>query len=213
MPDVVRAINRLAQGTQHDCLQQLDIRAGLYFLEQPRIVLRLRIVTTGELQPEFPQELAQHDELFRSRALVHAKQRRMIVAGKEVGSADVGSQHALLDQTVRVVALGGNDALDLAFAVEKHVRLDGFEVDRTAQRSGFHQFNEECVQCLQMRHQILELARGGALPVFDGLGYLGIGQPGARMHHRRIETIIAHLAARRDIHLADHAQAVNLGHE
>ena len=133
MADVVRAVHRLAQRAQHHRLQQLHIRAGLDFIKQARVVLGLRLVAAGELQPEFPQKLAQRRQLFRGWTFVHTVQRRMVVAGQEIGGGHIGRQHAFLDQAVGIVALGGDDAFDLALVVEEHLGLDGFEVDRTAQ--------------------------------------------------------------------------------
>ncbi len=140
MADVVRAVHRLAQRAQHHRLQQLHVRAGLDLFQQARVVLGVRLVAAGELQSELAQKLAQRRQLFRGRTFVHAVQRRMVVAGQEIGGADIGGQHAFLDQAVGIVALRRHDAFDLALVVEEHLGLDGFEVDRAAQcaRLGQH---------------------------------------------------------------------------
>ena len=106
------------------------------------------------------EEFAQRRELVRRRALVHAVQRRMPLLGQEVRRADVGREHALLDQLVRVVARRGNDARDLAVLVEFDRELDRVEVDRAAL---FARGGERLVQRVQVREMRQQRLRFGAL--------------------------------------------------
>ena len=78
----------------------------------------------------------QRDQLVRRRPLVHAVERDVLVFGQELRGADVGRQHAFLDQLVGVVARRRHDARDLAVLVELQRQLDGVEVDCAALGSG-----------------------------------------------------------------------------
>ena len=102
------------------------------FASSLRVVLGVRLVAAAQLQAEGAEEVAQLGQPLRRRPFVDAIERRMLALLEEVGGADVGRQHAFLDQAVRVVALVGFDALDLAVVVEDHARLDGLEVDGAA---------------------------------------------------------------------------------
>ncbi len=92
----------------------------------------MRLVAAGEVQAELLQELLQLLELLGRRPFVDTVERGMLVTLQEVGGADVGREHAFLDQAVGVVALDRDDALDLALVIEDDLRLDGLEVDGAA---------------------------------------------------------------------------------
>ena len=92
----------------------------------------MRLVAAAELQAEGAEEVAQLGQPLGRRSFVDAVERRVLALLEEVRRADVGRQHAFLDQAVGIVALVGFDALDLAVVVEDHARLDGLEVDGAA---------------------------------------------------------------------------------
>jgi hypothetical protein len=50
----------------------------------------------------------------------------------EVGAADVGRQHGLFDQLVRIVARARHDLFDAAVFVADDLRLGGFKIHRAA---------------------------------------------------------------------------------
>jgi hypothetical protein len=131
--DVVRAVHRLAQRAQHDRLQQLEIRARLDLLEQLGVVLGLRIVAAAQRQAELAEEGCAGSSAFpRTRRFVDAVEAGLLVLGQEIRGADVGRQHAFLDDAVGVVAHHRHDVLDLALVVEQHLRFGGLEIDRAA---------------------------------------------------------------------------------
>ncbi len=139
-----------------------------------------------------------------------AIQRRMLARGEEVGRAHVGSEHALLDQAVRVVAHFRDDLRDLAVVVENHARFGGLEVDRTALGARLEQHAEQLVEVLQVGQQRGELlARGGVLLV-QGCRYLGVGQARMRPDHRRIEAVGLDVARHGDAHVGHHGQTLDL---
>ena len=94
-------------------------------------------------------------QLLRCRPFVNTVQARLFVLPQKSRRADVGRQHALFDQAMRLVAFRGNDILNLALIVEQHHRLDRFEIDGTALRPRLEQYLEQRVERLQMRLQAL----------------------------------------------------------
>ena len=170
----------------------------------------MRRVAAGEIQAELLEEGPERLELFRRRPLVHAVQRRVFSALQKSGSADVGRQHAFLDQAVRVVALRLHDVLDLALLIEQHLRFGGLEIDGAALLPRLGQDVIQRIQVLQMRQQMrrhrlalyrLQAERGG---------HAVVGEARLRAHHRGIEAIGPDLALRIHAHLAHHAQAIHL---
>ena len=128
--DIIRAVHGLTQGTQHDRLQQLKIRPWLDLLQQLGVIPGFRIVTTIQTQPEFAKETAQIAQLFLIRPLMHTVEARLVVTCKKIGGADVGCQHALLNDAVGVIAHNRHDVVDLALIVEQHHRFRRFKINR-----------------------------------------------------------------------------------
>ena len=142
---------------------------------------------------------------------MHPIQCRMLLLEQILRRAHVGRQHALLDQLVCFVAHHRHDGLDLAMRVELELELDGFEVERAALRARLGEHLVQRVHRFEMRQERL----GGLVPGRCRLRYpfpdLGVGEPRARMHHRRVEAVAANFAAAGDCHVADHAQPIDLG--
>ena len=204
MARVVRAVDRLLERAQQDRLQQREVRAASNLVQQLGVVLGPRHLAAGQLQPELGQEVAQRRDLLRRRHVVHPEEHRLAALREQVAGREVGRQHALLDQAVRVVARLGNDLLDLALRVEHHPGLERLEIDRAAPAPLLGQPAVDLVQRLQVRRRP---ARRQPLP------YLVVRQACARADHRRVELIARHHALGRDHHLAHHRQAVDLGVE
>ena len=125
----------------------------MILLQQLGVILGVRIVAAAQVQAELAEEVAQLLQLFRRRALVDAVQAGCLWLVQEIGSADVGRQHAFLDQAVRVVARDRDDVLDLALFVEHHLGFGGLEVDRAALLARLVQRLVQLVQVLQVRQQ------------------------------------------------------------
>lgn len=70
---------------------------------------------------------------------------------QEVGRTDVGSQHALLNQPMRVVTDDRHDRLDLAVVVELHLCFNSVKINRATLFSGGMQRLEQCIERLQLR--------------------------------------------------------------
>jgi hypothetical protein len=85
-------------------------------------------------------------------------QTRLAIRLQKGRSTHIGGQHALLDQAVRIVTMGGHDPFDLALVIEDHHRLDRLEVDRAALAARLTENLKQAIQRLQAWLQ-------GAFPV------------------------------------------------
>ena len=148
MAGVLRAVHGLPQRAQQHGLQQLFVRAAFEFVEQISVVLGMWIIATGDEEAEFGEEFLQGFQLLRRRAFVYPVKGCVFVAGEKIGGADIGRQHAFLDQPVRVVASGGDDALDLAVLVEQHLGFHRLEVNGAALTTRLQQHLEQLVEVL-----------------------------------------------------------------
>ena len=170
----------------------------------------MRRLAAGEIQAELLEKNPQRLQLLRRRPFVYAVQRRVLAALQEIGSADVGREHAFLDQPVRVVALRRHDVLDLALLIEQHLRLDGLEIDGAALRARLGENVIQRVQILQMRHEMRRHRRADRSLQAERGRHPVVGEARLRAHHRGIEAVGPDLALRVHAHFAHHAQAVHV---
>ena len=119
------------------------------------VLARLRVVADRQAQAECLQVVLQQRLLFGRRSFVHAVQRRVLGAGDEVGSADIGRQHGFFDQLVRLVAGTRNDLLDTAVVVADDLRLCRLEVDRATLAAFLHQRAVDLVEVKQVVNPVL----------------------------------------------------------
>jgi hypothetical protein len=94
----------------------------------------------------------------------------------EVGAADIGRQHGLLDQPVRIVARARHDLLDAAVVVADDLRLGGLEVHRATRLARSQQGAVAVVQVQQIAHAILALGCLRATRIGQDGRHLGVGQ-------------------------------------
>ena len=207
VPGRVDGLLHRAQQHRVDLLRVDPVLRGL---RQRLVFGRLRVVADRQAQPQRLQVVLQRGLLLRRRTLVHAEQHRVLVQRDEVGGADVGRQHRLLDQPVGVVAGARDDALDAAVVVADDLRLGGLEIDRAAPLARLQQRTVDVVQVQQVRHQLGPLRRLGAARVAQHRGHLVVGEPRVRIDHGGVELVGALLAIRADQHVAHHRQAVLL---
>ena len=133
---------------------------------------------------------------------------------QELGSGHVGSQHALFDQLVGIVAHGRADFRDLALVTEDDAGFLGLEVDGATGVTRLHQHLVQVVQVLQVWHDRLvlfaqRLAFTGAR-VLEHAADLVVGQAGVGVDNAFVELIVDHLAGLVHGHFADHGQAINM---
>ncbi|MNM71515.1 hypothetical protein D3C81_831830 [compost metagenome] len=212
---VVGAVHRLAQRTQHDGLDQMEIRAILDTGQQCLVILRRRTVLAFvQGQAELAEERAQLFQTLRWRAIVNAVQRRDFVLFQEFGGGHVGRQHAFLDQLVGIVAYGWTDFGDLALGTEDDPGFLRFEIDRATHVTGGQQYLVQRIKLLEVRHDVgvfaTQFARFGSLRRFQHRADLVVGQAGVGVNHRFVEAVVGHFAGFGDGHLANHGQTIDL---
>ena len=151
--DIVRAVHRLLQRAQHHRLQQLEVRPLLDLFEQDTVILGRRIISPTKRQTEFAEEAAQVLQFLVARRLMDAIQAGLLVLGEEIRGTDVGRQHALLDDPMRIVANDRHDILDLALFVEQHLRFGRLEIYRPALPARLVQGLEQLVEVFDVRLQ------------------------------------------------------------
>jgi len=141
---------------------------------------------------------------------MYAVQHGLLALAQEIGGADVGREHAFLDHAVSVVATCGNDASDLAFVVENDLRFDRFEIDRSACFACTHEHLEETIEIIDVRGERTVALRRIALGIVEHLSHDRVRETRMRSHDCRVKLITDELAFGRDLHVADHAQPIDL---
>ena len=63
---------------------------------------------------------------------MHTEKRELLVGKHEFGRADIGDEHALFNESVRIVVLANAKAGNPPFFVKDRLRLLRFEVERRA---------------------------------------------------------------------------------
>ena len=133
--DVVRAVDRLALGAQHQRRDQRRELVAGEALEQPGEVLGPREIAAAR-EPELAQQLAQRLELDRVGPVVdavHAGPRGLL---QRLRRGDVGGDHELLDQPVGIEPLLPLDRDRPAVLVEADRDLGQVEIERAAPPPG-----------------------------------------------------------------------------
>ena len=143
----------------------------------------MRTIAAADAETELAHEGTQGFQLFRRRSFVYAVKRRMLVRFEKIRSADIGRQHALLDQPVRFVAADRLDTLDLAIVVEHHHGFSALKLDRAAFFARLDHDLVKRVKMLHVRHQPGMFARGFSLRMDDHVVHLGIRHARLRAHH------------------------------
>ena len=206
-------VDRLLHRTQQ---HRVDLRGvGPVFrgLGDGLVFGRLGIVADRQAQPERLQVVLQQRLLFRRRPFMDAVERRVLGADDEIGRTDVGGQHRLFDQAVRLGAGARHDLFDPAVLVADDLRLGGLEVDCAALDARLQQRPVDIVQIEQVRHQCLPLRRLGTPGVGQDGCNLFVGEARRRANRRREELIGVNLAFGGDEHVADHRQPLDIGVE
>ena len=132
----------------------------------------------------------------------------MLARLDEVGGTDIGRQHGLFDQAVRLGAHARDDLVDAPVVVADDLRLGGLEVDRTAAGTLLEQEPVDLVQMQQMRHQMHLTLRLGTTGVGEHGRHFGVGQPRMRADHGGVELVGRDLPLGIHQHVADHRQPV-----
>ena len=94
----------------------------------------LQLAGLGQLQIERGEESRERLELLLRGRVVDAVDQRRALRLERLGRGDIGCDHELLDQAVRIEPGGLDDAPDAAFVVEQDLALGQVEVERRRAR-------------------------------------------------------------------------------
>ena len=213
VPRVGRGVQRLLHGAQQHRVDLGRVNAILGGRGNRLILLGLGIIANAQAKTQGTQIGLQGHTLFGRRAFVNAEERAVLGISNEVRGADIGRQHGLFDQLVRIVTCARDDLLDAAVVVADDLRLGRVEVNRTTAATLSQQSAIDLVQMQQMRHQIAPLGSLRPMGIAQNRRHLVVGETGVRADHRRIELVSLHLAAFADQHVADHRKPVFIGVE
>ena len=206
---VVGRVDRLLHRAQQHGVDLLRIRTVLGRRRNRLELARLGLVAHRHAHTQRLQIGTQNVDLLRRRAIVHAEQARMLGLPDEVRAADVGRQHRLFDQTVRLIAHARHDLFDAAVLVADDLRFGGLEIHRATLAARAQQRGVDAMQIQQILHAILALGGLGATRVRQNRRHFRIGEARMAEHHRRVELVGVNLAVRGDQHVADHAQTLH----
>lgn len=78
------------------------------------------------------QEFRERVDFFQRRLVVHAVDQRERLLLQHLGCRDVGEDHELLDQLVRVETLRHDDTINRAVALQEDLALGQIEIERIA---------------------------------------------------------------------------------
>ena len=154
---------------------------------------RGRLVAATKVQTQFPEELAQALELFFSRPLMHSKEYGQLISVIKTCRRDVRTEHALLDQLVRIVSHHRYNSFNLAVLIEYNTGFHSLEIDCTAFVPCGAQHTIEAVQALKVGHTLAVDVSVTAL--LQHLTHLGVCQTGMRMNNRLIKTVFSQYAS------------------
>ena len=132
MAERLGAVARLHLGAQH-LLHDLGPRVVLAdALEDAVEGRRLDHLAERELDVEGGEIILERDQFLAARRLVDAVHHRRLLLLQRLGRGDVGGDHIILDQPVRVEPLARRDRQDAALLVEHHAALGEVELERLA---------------------------------------------------------------------------------
>ena len=213
VPVVAGRVDGLLHGAQQHHVDLLRIGPVLGCFGNRLELGRRRVVADRHAHCHGLEVGAQHVLLFRRRAFVYPVQAVLLALRNEVGAADVGRQHGFLDQLVGIVARARNDFFNAAVLVADDLRFHRFKVHRATRTPRHQQRAVHVVQVEQFGQSLLALAGLGTTGVGQNGCYLGVGHAGMAAHHGRVELVGMDFTLGGHQHVADHAQALDLGVE
>ena len=187
MAVILGGVFSLGLGAQnHFIHQELGI-VSLDLQQHPIEQGRPQRAAFGKRQIEGLQEFLQGMNLLECRLIVHAVDKRQRLLFKHLGRGDVGQDHELFDQFMRVEPLRHDHAIDGAVGLEENLALGQIEIERVALVAC--QFHKPigCVKRLQDR---IEQGAGDFVrPAVDRGLCLRIVQLGGRAHQHAMEGV------------------------
>ena len=183
--DIARRVRRLALGAQHQLADDRRQLVLLQLLEQARQVGGTRERARPTAHAETLEQLGERLELDRIGRIVnavHAMHARLIEGFRR---GDVGGDHELLDQPMRIQARPRDDRLGPAVGIEPNLRLRKIEVQGAAAAP---RLGQDRISAVQRADHALEQRRRDV--VGNAIGcrlHLLVDESGARAHERAHE--------------------------
>ena len=134
-PEMAEPLGRVARlhlGAQqllHDLLAPVAVADPL---DDPVEGAGLDHLAERELDPEGLEIILERDQLLAARRLVDAVHDRRLLRFERARGGDVGGDHVILDQPVRVEPVARRDRHDPPLLVEHHPALGQIELERVA---------------------------------------------------------------------------------
>ena len=132
MAVVLVAVFGLGLGAQHDLVDQRLDRLPLDPAENAVEVRRPDPVALRQLDADRAEELDEIVELLDARRVVRAIEQRRLLRFQRLGGGDIGEDHELLDQPVRVEPFRPAHAGEPPVLVEDELPLGQVEIERIA---------------------------------------------------------------------------------
>jgi hypothetical protein len=201
MSEAHGVVARLLHRPQHQCRDRPLFRRALHSVYQFLEVLWPdRVPARGEAVAERRDEHLEVFDLLEIRCLVHAVQRRHVIADQVRRDRLVRQEHELLDDPVRDVALHRDDVLDLAVLREDDFRFRQIEVDRSAATPALMEDREELVHQLEHRHERLILGDRPGIAIREDRVHRGVGHARVAVDHPVVHFIADDGSPRVDFH-------------
>ena len=210
VPCVLRGVQGLHHGTQQHGVHLHSVGTVVRRLGNRLKLRHLRLIADGCRNGQRFEIGTQNLYLIWRWVVVHTKQRHLVVMQNEIGCTDIGHQHALFNESVRLRAYTRHDFLDAPRFIADDLCLHRIEIYGTthfarAQQSGVHP-----MQMKQMRYQLSALGSLRAPGITQDGSHFGVREPCLTVHHGRIKLVRVQLPIFSDQHVADHAQTIDM---
>ena len=213
VPDVERIVDRLRHRPHDQRLDEGPVLRLAEALGDAAQVARLHFLRQFGLDTERGERREQAIEtLLLGRAMDPVETARLTLL-EGAGRRDIGEDHALLDEFVRLVAAVLTDGSDPLVAVEFIVGFAALEIERTAPMARLEQGTIEIHQRQQRRQQRPERLLSIRPTLEQRRVGLVVGQTPMATHHGRIETEVLQQTRLADAHVGGEAQPIDLGLE
>ena len=136
MAKVLRAVIGLRHGPQGRDVHQLVKFRALGRRQQLVQMRGLQNLPLGQREPRALGHFAQAFQLFGAGFFVHAKQQGLFQPLQFLGGGDIGQNHELLDQLMRIKARAIGDRGDAAVLAQDDLAFGQIKVQRLARGAG-----------------------------------------------------------------------------
>ena len=201
VPEAERVVPRLLHRSQHQRGNRALFRRAANPIDQLLEMFRPhRASGRAEAVAKRLDELFEFRDLLLVRRLVDAMQRGHPLLDEVFRHRLVRQQHELLDETMRDVALRGDDRFDFAVLRQDHFRLGEIEIDRAAPPATGVENLEQLTHQLEARDELFVLRDGGRIAVGQNGVDGRIGHPRVAVDHAVVHFIADDVAAAVDLH-------------